>query len=412
MRVLPFLGPGILCVGYTIGPGAVTKLAAAGAQSGLLLLWAVLGGGLLFWVLLEAYGRYAVVAGTGALHGFRTHLPGGRWLALLVLIGVVMGQWSGLPVLVALLSQLVQEGLALFWPLPVVQSQGGAMFLAVVMMAGVHGLIATGRYSLLEKAMVLLVAVMVGGFSGAMWLARPESGPIIRGLAPSLPTGAGDLWPAMVVMGTAVAAPTFLLRALWLKGRGWTGRNIPEQRRDGLVAGLIILMVCAAIMGGAAGTLRAGGVAIGELFGAIHALAAASGRLAAGLFLMGAVAAGLSSVIPMAMILPLLLADYRREDPGLQTRPFRIWAAVACVVGLTGPVCGGWLLPLHRLGSQLAQVFVLPLVVAGIFVLLNRTDVMGAQRAGFWLNAGLLAALVFSLLVAGHGLIALERRFG
>jgi Mn2+/Fe2+ NRAMP family transporter len=402
----------MLCVGYTIGTGAVTKLAAAGAQSGLQLLWAVLGGSLLFWVLLEAYGRYAVVAGTGALHGFRTHLPGGRWLALLVLIGIAMGQWSGLPVLVTLVSQLSYEGLALFLPLPAVRSQGVVMGLAAVMMAGVYGLIATGRYSLLEKAMLLLVTLMVGGFTGAMWLAQPECSLIVGGLAPSLPAGAGGIWPAVVVIGTTVAAPTFLLRALWLKGRGWDGKNVKDRKGDAMVAAFSILLVCATIMGCAAGALRASGVDIRDPFGAIQALASTAGRLAAGLFLVGALGAGLSSIIPMAMILPLLMADYRREEPRLHTRQFRIWAAMACAVGLTGPVSGEWLLPLHRLASQLAQVFVLPLVVAGIFVLLNRVDLMGAQRAGFWLNAGLMVALVFSLLVAGQGLAALERRFG
>jgi len=405
------LGAGVLCVGYTIGTGAVTKLAAAGAQSGLQLLWAVLLGSLLFWALLEAYGHYALVSGTGALHGFRTHLPGGRWLALLVLVGIVMGQWSGLPVLVTLLSQLAYEGLALFLPLFAVPGQGVLIAFAVVMMSGVYGLIAPGRYSLLEKVMFVLVALMVGGFTGAMWLTRPGSSLIVGGLAPSLPAAAGGVWPAMVVIGTAVAAPTFLLRALWLKGRGWTGRNAAEQKRDGLVAASIIFVVCASIMGCAAGALHTSGVDIGDPFGAIHALASAGGRLAAALFLMGALCAGLSSIIPMVLILPLLLADYRGEEPRLHARQFRIWAAAACVVGLTGPVWGEWLLPLHRLASQLAQIFVLPLVVAGIFVLLNRADLMGAQRAGLWLNAGLLTTLAFSLLVAGRGIIALESRF-
>lgn len=412
VRALPLLGPGIFCVGYTIGPGAVTKLAAAGAQSGLQLLWAVLGGSLLFGVLLEAYGRYAIVAGTGALHGFRAHLPGGRWLALLVLIGIVMGQWSGLPVLVTLVSQLAYDGLALLLPLPVARSQGAVVVVAAVLLAGVYGLIAAGRYSLLEKAMFLLVALMVGGFAGAMWLAWPGFSPIIRGLAPSLPAGEGGIWPVVVVIGTAVAAPTFLLRALWLKGRGWIGGNAREQKRDGVVAACVIFIVGATVMGCAAGALHASGVDLRDPFGAIQALTFTAGRWAAGLFLVGVLGAGLSSIIPMAMILPLLLADYRREEPRLHTRWFRIWAAVACVVGLTGPVGEEWLLPLHRLASQLAQVFVLPLAVAGIFVLLNRTDLMGTQRAGFWLNAGLLAALVFSLLVAGQGLTALTRRFG
>jgi len=412
VRALPWFGPGVLCVGYTIGTGAVTKLAAAGAQSGLQLLWAVLVGSLLFWVLLEAFGRYAIVAGTGALHGFRTHLPGGRWLALLILVGVAMGQWSGLPVLVSLVARLTYEGMALLFPLPTAPTQVVVMALAAVMMAGVYGLIVAGRYYLLEKAMFLFVALMVGGFSGTMWLTRPEFSLIVRGLAPSLPAGAGGIWRTVIVLGATVAAPTFLLRALWLKGRGWAGGNAREQKHDGLVAAFVIFIIGATVMGGAAGALHASGVDIRDPFGAIHALAPAAGRLAAGLFLVGALGAGLSSIIPMVMSLPLLLADYRREELRLNTRQCRIWAAVACVIGLGGPVCGEWLLPVHRLASQLAQVFVLPLVVVGIFVLLNRIDLMGAQRAGLWLNAGLLAALIFSLLVAGHGLTALEREIG
>lgn len=412
VRALPLIGPGIFCVGYTIGPGAVTKLAAAGAQSGLQLLWAVLGGSLLFWVLLEAYGRYAVVTGKGALHGFRAHLPAGRWFALLVLAGVAMGQWSGLPVLVTLVSQLVYEGLALFLPLSAVPGQGVLVAFAVVMMSGVYGLITTGRHSSLEKVMLLLVALMLGGFTGALWLARLGSSLIVGELDPSRPAGVGGIWPAVVVIGSAVATPTFLLRALWLKGRGWTGRDAREQKRDGLVAAGVIFIVGATAMGCAASALHASGVDLRDPFGAIQALALTAGRLAAGLFLVGVLGAGLSSIIPMAMILPLLLADYRCEEPRLRTRQFRIWTVVACAVGLAGPVGGGWLLPLHRLASQMAQVFVLPLAVAGIFVLLNRTDLMGTQRAGFWLNAGLLAALGFSLLVAGQGFTALARRFG
>ncbi len=412
VRTLSSLGPGVFCVGYTIGTGAVTKLAGAGAQSGLQLLWALLLGSLLFWVLLEAYGRYAIITGETALHGFRTHLRGGRWLALLVLAGIVMGQWTGLPVLVTLVAQMAAEGLQLFPADALPQNRGMVIALAAVILAGVYGLIAVGRYSLLEKAMLLLVALMVGGFGGAMWLARPELSQIASGFGPSLPEGKAGLWPVVVLIGTSVAAPTFLVRALWLKGRGWDGKNVREQKSDALIAAFIIFIVGASILGGAAGALHASGADIRNPFDTIHALKPAAGRLAAGLFLVGALGAGLSSLIPMAMVLPLLLADYRREGPRLHTPQFRVWTAVASAVGLTGPIWGGLLLPLHRLASQLAQVFVLPLVVAGIFVLLNRADLMGEHRAGFWLNTGLLAALAFSLVVAWQGVTVLERRFG
>lgn len=412
VRALPLSGPGVFCVGYTIGTGAVTKLAAAGADSGLQLLWAVLGGSLLFWVLLEAYGRYAAVTGAGALNGFRTHLPGGRWFALLILIGVALGQGSGLPVLVTLVSELAHEGLAMLGSLPAAWSRAAIMVVAAILMTGVYLLIAAGRYRLLEKVMGVLVALMVGGFAGATWLAGPEFGLVASGSV--LPQSVGDasIWPAVMVIGTAVAAPTFLMRAVWLKARGWAERNAVEQPRDAVVATFVIFLIGTMAMGAGAGALHANGADIRDPFEVIRALSQASGRFAAGLFLVGALGAGLSSIIPMVMILPLLVADYRREVIRLNAGPFRVWTAVACAVGLAGPACGGWLLPLHRLASQLAQVFVLPLVVAGILVLLNRADLMGAQRAGFWLNAGLLAALVFALLVAGHGLTALERRFG
>jgi Mn2+/Fe2+ NRAMP family transporter len=153
------------------------------------------------------------------------------------------------------------------------------------------------------------------------------------------------------------------------------------------------------------------GESIRNIFDVVHGLTPALGRFAAGLFLLGAVSAGLSSLIPMAMILPLLLADYRRGKFQLSTVEFRGFAALACVIGLAGPMFGDQLLPIHRIASQIAQVFVLPLVVGSAFMLLNREELMGAHKAGFWLNAGLVAAFGFSLFLSWSGLTALGRRF-
>lgn len=410
--MLSFFGPGMLCVGYTIGTGAVTKLAAAGAQSGLQLLWALALGSLLFWVLLEAYGRYAIIRGETVLHGFRAHLRGGRWLALLLLAGIVMGQWTGLPVLVTLVAQLVAEGFQLLVPGVLPQNQGTVIVCAAAILTGVFGLLMIGRYSLLERVMFLLVALMVGGFVGAMGLAWSDPNLMASGAVAAFPAKETFPWPAAGLVGICLAAPTFLVRALWLKGREWNASNVKAAKIDALVAACAIFIIGAAVLGCTAGALQIRGTDMRDPLDAIRALAPTAGPWAAGLFLGGALGAGLSSIIPMVMVLPLLLADYRREEPRLNTPQFRLWAGVACAFGLAGPIWGHLLLPLHRLASQLAQVFVLPLVVAGIFLLLNRADLMGEHRAGFWLNMGLLAALAFSLIVAWHGAGLLARRFG
>lgn len=410
LRALLLAGPGIFCVGYTIGTGAVTKLSAAGAQAGMQLLWVLPIGGLLCWALLEACGRHAVVTGDTVLHGFRTRLRGGRWLALIVLFGVVLGQWTGLPVLVGLVSELIRDGLRLILPSAALQHGGAVVAVAAVLMGGIYGLLRVGRYSVLEKTMALLVALMLVGFIGAagmVWLA-PAMAP--RGLAPSVPVAGDGGLIVLALIGTSVAAPTFLVRSLLLKGKGWGGENLREQRRDAGIAALVVLLIGAAVMACAAGALYRQDLSIRTLFDAIHGLEPTAGRLAAGFFLAGALGAGLSSIIPMAMILPLMLADYRSGELQLRTPQFRAWAALACVIGLTGPIVGDSLLPIHRIASQLAQVFVLPLVVGGIFLLLHRDDRMAGHKAGFWLNTGLVAAFGFSLVVSWSALTALGRR--
>lgn len=404
-------GPGIFCVGYTIGTGAVTKFSSAGAQAGMQLLWVLPIGGLLFWALQEACGRYTVVTGDTVLHGFRTRLRGGRWLALIVLFGVGIGQWTGLPVLVSLVSELICDGLRLLIPSAAMQNRGAVVGVAAVLLGGVYCLLLAGRYSLLEKIMALFVALMLVGFIGAagmVWLA-PEMAP--RGLIPSVPAAGDGALVVMALIGTSVAAPTFLVRSLLLKGKGWGGENLCEQRRDAKIAALVIVILGVSVMACTAGALYRQNLSIGNIFDVFHGLESTAGRLAAGFFLVGALGAGLSSILPMAMILPLMLADYRSGELQLCTPQFRAWAALACVTGLAGIIPGDSLLPVHRIASQIAQVFVLPLVVGGVFLLLNRGDQMAGHKAGFWLNAGLVAAFGFSLVVSWSALTALGRRF-
>ena len=91
---LAAIGPGIFAIGYTIGTGSVTSMAKAGADYGLGLLWVLALSCLFSGVLMTAYGRFAAVTGETALHGIVRFLPGGKWLAGAVFIGVVTAQYT------------------------------------------------------------------------------------------------------------------------------------------------------------------------------------------------------------------------------------------------------------------------------------------------------------------------------
>ncbi len=75
------IGPGIFCIGYTIGTGSVTSMAKAGSEFGMQLLWVLVLSCIFAWVLMEAYGRYAVVTGQTSIYSFKTKLKGGKLIS-------------------------------------------------------------------------------------------------------------------------------------------------------------------------------------------------------------------------------------------------------------------------------------------------------------------------------------------
>ena len=85
---------------------------------------------------------------------------------------------------------------------------------------------------------------------------------------------------------------------------------------------------------------------------------------------------------------------------------FRWICLGACAWGLVVPALGGNPI-LVTVAAQISNVFVLPLTVLAILLLLNRKDLMGANRAGLGANVGLGFALVFSLAIAYSGVRAL-----
>jgi Mn2+/Fe2+ NRAMP family transporter len=60
-----------------------------------------------------------------------------------------------------------------------------------------------------------------------------------------------------------------------------------------------------------------------------------------------------------------------------------------------------------QIATQVASVFILPFVIAGIILLINKKDLMGKHRARWMLNSMLVIALLFSLIISYNGILAL-----
>ena len=400
------VGPGIFCIGYTIGTGSVTSMAKAGSQFGMQLLWVLALSALFTWILMEAYGRYAVITGGTSIYSFKTRLKFGKVLAIPIIIGVIWGQWNSLTGILGISANAVYEGLQLFIPGLPAESYWPVLGIAIVIILIMYALLLVGNYSFFEKILVFFVTLMGISFIISMFVVLPAPGEIIRGFIPRIPNVEGAKLMTAAFVGTTMAAPTFIIRPLLMKGKGWTAVNTKEQSRDALVSAFLMFLISAAIMVTATGALFHRGLVITKVLDMVYTLEPIAGRYAVALFLVGTISAGLSSVFPILMVAPLLIADYRAGELDTQSKLFRILTAIACLVGLIIPILGAN--PIQaQIVTQVPNVFVLPLVIGGIIYLVNRKEYMGEHKAGVLLNIGMYAAFIFSCIISYTGVLAL-----
>ena len=171
-------------------------------------------------------------------------------------------------------------------------------------------------------------------------------------------------------------------------------------------AALLVFIISASIMAVAAGALYHKGQVVTRVLDMVYTLEPIAGRFAIAVFFLGTLSAGLSSIFPILMITPLLLADYQAGKLDTSSRQFKILAGIACIIGLSVPVFGVNPIQMQIL-TQVFNVFVLPMVILGIILLTNNKKLMGQYRAGIALNTGMALAFMFSCVVSYTGVIAI-----
>ncbi len=407
-RLILSLGPGIFCIGYTIGTGSVTSMIKAGSMYGTQLLWVLFLSSFFAWILMEAYGRFAAVTGETAIHGFKKYLRWGKFWAILTIVGVVLGQWSALSGILGLTSSALYEVFRLFIPGLKEHNYWAVLGIAVALIIVMYALLLVGKYSFFEKILIVFVTIMGLSFILSMVIVLPDPNEIALGFVPSIPPG-GELLVAAFV-GTTMAAPTFIVRPLIVKEKHWGKDHLKLQSRDALIAALLMFIISASIMIAATGALFHEGKSVTRVLDMVHALEPVAGRIAVSIFMVGAMSAGLSSVFPILMVLPLLIGDYRQGKMETNSGMFKILAGIACLIGLMVPVIGANPI-VAQIATQVASVFILPLVIFGVIVLINKKELLGKHRAGWMLNSALVIALVFSIIISYKGVLGLINLF-
>ena len=402
MKKISQLGPGVLVTAAFIGPGTVTACTLAGANFGYALLWALLFATVATVVLQEMSARLGVVSGRGLGEVLRASLQTSLWRwPLIALIAVALfggnaayeaGNLAGAALGVETLSQ----------------TRSGLFEVAVMVLSmAAAAVLMYGKYQLIEKILMTLVAVMGLAFVLAFFAVKPAFVEMFTGLfKPSLPDG--SLLTVIALIGTTVVPYNLFLHASAVKDR-WQGEsNLAAARADTVISislgGLLAILVAST----AAASIFAAGLSVTSAADMAVQFEPLFGSYARYLLGVGLFAAGLSSSITAPLATSYALSEILGWSPARRSTWGRAISLIIILVGATLTLTGIKPLQLIVL-AQFANGLLLPLMAAFLIYALNRREILGRFTNGWLANC---AGGCVLLLSAGLGLRLILRAIG
>lgn len=385
------LGPGFLVTAAFIGPGTVTTASLAGARYGVTVAWALVLAVMATMVLQEMSARLGSVARMGLGEALRAGIssPILRWPALgLALLAIVFGNaayQSGNLTGAALGLEAAVGGPRVFW------------VAACALLAA--GLLMTGAYRLVERALIALVALMSVLFLVTAVTVGPQLLAVLPDLLrPGIPAGAGLVVLALV--GTTVVPYNLFLHAAAVR-ENWQNTPPAEAlrmaRRDTFVAVGLGGVVTLAILFSAI-PLFVAAVAVNGVGDMARQLEPLLGSHARWLFAIGLFAAGLTSAITAPLAAAWAATGLLGWTGGMRSWRFRaVWSGIivaGAVVAITGAR------PVQAIiVAQAANGLLLPVIAAYLLWIMNRAEVVGAAANGWRANLAGGVVVTLSLIL-------------
>lgn len=397
------IGPAVLVTASFVGPGTVTTASVAGAEYGFALMWAVVFSVLATMALQEMSARLGLASGGTLGEAIRRTM---RQPVLRVLIVTLVVAALGFGGAVYARGDMTGTALGLsemtgtpesWWPL--------------ITFVVVSALLITGRYKLIERVLVVLVAVMGVVFVVTAVMVGPDLGEMLRGsLVPSLPEGS-ELVVVGLIGTTVVGYNVFMHSAGVLEHfpRGAETRSsIRAARTDTVLSIGLGGIVTLAIMATAASAFFARGIAVDSAATMSAQLEPLLGPAARYFFAAGLFSAGLTSAIAGGLAAAYSVSTTLGWGRDIRSWRFRaIWLAVllyGAIFAATGanPIAA-------VLFAQAANGLLLPIIVIVLLVVMNRRDLLGEYRNSTVQN---VIGAVVAVVVTGLAVYSLLDLFG
>lgn len=394
--LLAVVGPGLIVSNVDNDAGGIYTYSLAGAQFGYAVLWSLIPMAFALYVTLEMCSRMGAITGKGLSDlireefGFRVTFFV-MAAVLVVNLGNVLAEFAG-----------VASAMEMF---------GVSKYISVPLAAIVVWVLVIRESAARVEKVFLAVCVVYLAYVVSAVLARPDWLAAARNVVvPTVRFDSAYLLILAALVGTTIAPwQHFYLQAAVVEKRVGP-RQYPHTRTDVLVGSVSCMIIVFFIIVCTAATLYVHGHrTVGSAAEAAEALRPLAGRWASGLFALGLLNASLfaASILPLstAYVICEALGFESGIDRKFSEAPIFYWLYTALIA-----VGAGLILlpgaPLVRIAvlSQVANSFLLPIVLIFVLLLVNRRDLMGSQtnspafNAVAWATSVAMIALTFVLL--------------
>lgn len=365
-RWLFSLGPGIITAALVFGPSKMTITSKMGADYGYSLLWVVAVAIFFMIIFTRMSTRIGSVNNVSLLTLIRQKF--GNKTAIAIGLGIF------------LVTASFQAGNSIGVGIAIAEASDTEPVIWVITfnLLGILLLFFRSFYKLMEKLMIVLVAIMLFAFVTTLFMANPDISQTAQGFIPSMPVGSLSLTIAFTASCFSLVG-AFYQSYLVQERKKMRSVDAPEENAESSsTTGILILGVMSAIvLICAAAVLNPQGIKVNSASEMAKALEPLFGSYATTLFFIGLFGASFSSLVGNATVGGTLLGDALGYGSDLNNKIVKLLIGLVMIVGAVVAIKFGKL-PLELIVlAQSVTIFLVPFIGIALYLIANDKSIMG-----------------------------------
>lgn len=380
------IGPGFIIAAVVLGPGSITTSTKIGSTQGYDFLWVILIAAIFMAVYTNMSTRFGVLSKESILGVIAKKY--GRWFSMII----------GISAFLAALSFQFGNNLGVGMGMEAITGIDAKSWIFLFTpFAIVLIFFAKNLYKTLEKLMMFMVLFMIATFVVNLIFIKPDLIATASGFVPRQ-FAMENFHKLVAMVGTTFVLHCALYQSYLVQNKGWGLKDKDKGIRDSNLGVFLLATMSILVVITAAATLKPLGITVNTAADMAMQLELLLGSYAKYIFAFGFISAAFSSLLVNAVIGGGLLSDglgFGRSMNEKMPKAFTtliLLAGMAIALYVIGEGSPVYSLILAQASSMLS----VPLIALGLFLVVNRKDVMGAYKNTAFQN--LLAIIGFILV--------------